>query len=82
MSELSAGQALAYATEDEPLKLYAVIVGGWFVTLGSFVLFWMGGVALALGVLGILLGITGILVGIVALVHKVLHDAPISEKTD
>ncbi|MFC7203800.1 hypothetical protein ACFQJC_09750 [Haloferax namakaokahaiae] len=75
MSELSAGRALAYATEDELMKLYAVVVGGWVVTLGSQVLLTTGGMGLALGIVGLLAGILGSLVGIVALAYKVIHDS-------
>jgi hypothetical protein len=76
MPRISATEALAYATHDELLKLYAVLVGSWVLTfLGQFLQASRSIMLRLIGFLVLLVGILGVLVGLVAIAHKVLADS-------
>lgn len=77
MSRISASNALAYATSDEMLKLYGLLVGGWLLTfVGQFVLQTSFNAGRSLvGVLVALVGAVAVLVGVVAVAYKVLVDS-------
>jgi hypothetical protein len=76
MSRVSASKALAYATGDEMLKLYGVLVGGWLLTfMGQFVLQTTFNAVLSLvSVIVALAGAVAVLVGVVAIAYKLLAD--------
>ena len=74
---MSARDALDYATDDELLKLYGVLAGGWVLMLvGQFVAATVGNPAVsAVGVLLVLAGAVAFLAGVVAILHKVLAES-------
>ena len=77
MLAVSARGALDYATRDEMLKLYGVLVGGWVLTFGGQVVSQTvrNPVVSLVGVLVSLAGVLAVLVGIVAIAHKVLVES-------
>ena len=77
MPSVSARNALDYATDDELLKLYGVLAGGWVLMLGGqFVAATVGNPAVSdVGVLLVLAGVLGYLAGVVAILHKVLAES-------
>ncbi|AKU09052.1 hypothetical protein ABY42_06440 [Haloferax gibbonsii] len=77
MSRVSARDALRYATEDDAIALFAVILGGWvFLTVGSFALAGYGfGLMFALGILASLAGALAMFAGVVGLAYKLLVDS-------
>ena len=77
MSRVSASKALAYATDGEMLKLYAVLAGSWLLTLVGqfFAQPPVRSVGTLIGWLVVLAGIVGFLVGVVAVAHKVLVES-------
>ena len=76
MPRTTATEALAYATDDEMVRLYAVLVGAWILTvLGQFVSQGRGSITTLLGFLVVLVGVAGSLVAIVAIAYKVLADS-------
>jgi hypothetical protein len=72
-----ARDALEYATRDEFLKLYAVLAGGWVLTLaGQFVAATVGNpVASIVGAIVVLGGVSAFLAGVVAVLHKILAES-------
>ncbi|WP_416839511.1 hypothetical protein [Haloferax sp. DFSO52] len=75
MSDLSAREALRYATEDSMLALYAVVFGGWILlTVVGFGLT-RGGVLLVVRLLAVVFGVFAILTGVVAIAYKLLADS-------
>ncbi|MCO8268703.1 hypothetical protein ACOZ4B_18110 [Haloferax prahovense] len=77
MSRVSARDALRYATEDDAVVLFAVIVGGWvLLTVGSFALAGYGfGLMFALGIVAALAGALAVFAGVVGLAYKLLVDS-------
>jgi hypothetical protein len=76
MPELSARAGLSYATDDEMLKLYGVLVGGWIAMLvGQFAVAGPISLLSLVGFLVTLGGVFAFLVGVVAVLHKVLADS-------
>ncbi|WP_135826194.1 hypothetical protein [Halorussus ruber] len=73
---ISARDALDYATHDELLKLYGVLVVGWIGMLfGQFVSGTAGNpFARLIGLFVVLGGVLAFLVGVVAIVRKLLVD--------
>ena len=76
-SSVSARDALDYATRDEMLKLYGVLVAGW---VGMLVGQSVTGIpanlfAELVGLLVLLAGVLAFLVGLVAIVHKLLVES-------
>ena len=75
MPEISAREALRYATDDEMLKLYGVLVGGWALTIpGQFAATGSGVIALV-GIIVLLAGITASVSALVAIAYKVLVES-------
>lgn len=75
MSRISARDALEYATRDEYLKLYGVLVVGWAVTLvGQSVAAGATPFGLLLGILVVIAGIFATLAAAVATLHKILAE--------
>lgn len=76
MSDISAREALRYATGDDMLKLYGVLVVGWMLTfLGESVARSAANSGVTvLALIGALVGIVAVLSGIVAIAYKVLAD--------
>jgi cation transporter-like permease len=74
---LSARAALDYATHDELLKLYGILVIGWVGMLfGQFVSGTAGNpFARLIGLFVVLGGVLAFLVGVVAIVCKLLVDS-------
>lgn len=76
MPGISATKALAYATDDEMVRLYTVLVGSWVLTfLGQFLQASHSFVLSLIGFLVLLVGVVGVLVAVVAIAHKVLADS-------
>ncbi|RDZ38172.1 hypothetical protein DVK03_06600 [Haloferax sp. Atlit-109R] len=77
MSRVSARDALRYATEDDAIALFAVIVGGWvLLTIGTFALAGYGfGLMFALGIVASLAGAFAVFAGVVGLAYKLLVDS-------
>ncbi|CQR50188.1 MULTISPECIES: hypothetical protein [Haloferax] len=77
MSRVSARDALRYATEDDALVLFAVIVGGWvLLTIGTFALAGYGfGMMFVLGILASLAGALAVFASVVGLAYKLLVDS-------
>ncbi|USZ68452.1 hypothetical protein NGM10_01625 [Halorussus salilacus] len=76
MSDISAREALRYATDDEMLKLYGVLVGGWSaMAVGEFVARTsvQAGVRF-LALAGVVAGALAVLAGVVAIAYKVLAE--------
>lgn len=75
MEEIPARNALEYATRDELLKLYAVIVGAWgLLFVGSVALGLFGPLASVVGLLFVAAGIGTFLAGVVAIAYKLLAE--------
>jgi uncharacterized membrane protein YeaQ/YmgE (transglycosylase-associated protein family) len=76
MPGISATKALGYATDDEMVRLYTILVGAWVLTfLGQFLQASPSFVLSLIGFLVLLVGVVGSLVAIVAIAHKVLADS-------
>ncbi|MFC4450107.1 hypothetical protein [Halorussus aquaticus] len=75
MSRISARDALEYATRDEFLKLYGVLVVGWVLTLvGQSVATGMTPFGFLLGTLVVIAGLVATLAAAVATLHKILAE--------
>jgi hypothetical protein len=77
MSRVSASRALAYATGEEMLKLYGVLVGAWVLTVVGQI-FWpspRSSIVSLIGFLVVLAGVFTFLVGVVAIAHKLLVES-------
>lgn len=74
---ISARDALEYATRDEMLKLYGVLVAGWAgMLVGQFVTSVPANLLTQLvGFLVLLAGVLAFLVGVVAIARKLLVEA-------
>ncbi|KTG08060.1 hypothetical protein [Haloferax profundi] len=77
MSDLSAREALRYATEDSMLTLFAVVLGGWLsLTFAGFAFSsYTFGMLFVLAVLVFLVGGLALFSGLVAITYKVLVDS-------
>ncbi|WP_433630884.1 hypothetical protein [Halomicrococcus sp. NG-SE-24] len=77
MSSVSAREALRYATDDEMLKLYAVLVGGWVLLLvGQFAFRTAVNPAVAfVGFVVALAAVVAVVSGGVAVAYKVLSGS-------
>ncbi|KAB1196456.1 MULTISPECIES: hypothetical protein [Haloferax] len=75
MSDLSAREALRYATEDSMLALYGVVFSGWVLLTVAGVGLTAGGIAFVFGLLSVLAGVLALLAGGVAIVYKILADS-------
>ncbi|NEU57018.1 hypothetical protein [Halorussus sp. MSC15.2] len=75
MSRISARDALEYATRDEFLKLYGVLVVGWTLTLvGQSVAAGATPFGLLLGTLVVIAGLLAMLAAAVATLRKILAE--------
>ena len=75
MNDITARDALEYATRDELLKLYGVIVSAWgLLFVGSFALGLFGPLASVVGLLFVVAGVGTFLSGVVAIAYKVLAE--------
>lgn len=75
MSEISARDALEYATRDPFLKLYGVVVGSWVLLfVGSFLLGMFAALPRFIGVLVIIAGFGVFLSALVAILYKLLAE--------
>lgn len=76
MSEITARDALEYATRDELLKLYGVVVGAWVLMfVGSFLMGPLGALPSFVGLLTVVAGLFAFLAGVVAIAYKVLTES-------
>ncbi|ELZ85936.1 hypothetical protein C453_08973 [Haloferax elongans ATCC BAA-1513] len=76
MAEVSARDALRYATEDEMVKLYVVVSGGWlllFVAEFAFNRLTVG-VMSFVGVVAFLAGVLATFAGLVGIAYKLLRE--------
>ncbi|ELZ82131.1 TMEM43 family protein [Haloferax larsenii] len=76
MAEVSARDALRYATEDEMVKLYAVVFGGWlllFVAEFAFNRLTVGMMSFV-GVVAFLAGALAMFAGLVGIAYKLLRE--------
>lgn len=77
MTEISAREALRYATDGELLKLYGILVGGWALTLLSqfVVQTTFGPFASLVGFVLLAVGIATSVIALVAVAYKVLAES-------
>ena len=76
MSDVSARQALRYATEDSMVGLFLLVFGGWtLVTLSQLVLTSSSGTVQMLGFVGYPVGAFAAFVGVVAIAYKIVVDS-------
>ncbi|RBI64454.1 hypothetical protein DMJ13_08235 [halophilic archaeon] len=77
MSSVPAREALRYATDDEILKLYAVLVGGWVLLLvGQFAFRTAVNPAVTyVGLVVALAAVVAVVSGVVAIAYKVLSKS-------
>ncbi|WP_396612847.1 hypothetical protein ACH9L7_06135 [Haloferax sp. S1W] len=76
MPEVSARDALRYATADEMVKLYAVVLGGWFLFFVAFLAFnaYAVGMMAFVGAVAFLAGFLAVFAGIVGITYKLLRE--------
>lgn len=73
---VSARDALGYATQDEMLKLYGVLVAGWVgILLGQFGLVARNPLLSLVGIIVFLAGFLAFLASVVAILHKVVVES-------
>ena len=74
MTDVSAREALRYATEDSMVTLYAVVFGGWVLLTIAGIGVGAGGIGFVFGVLAVVAGALALLAGGIAIVYKLLAD--------
>ncbi|WP_411968431.1 hypothetical protein [Haloferax sp. YSSS75] len=75
MDDVSARDALRYATEDSMVTLYAVVFGGWVLLTVAGVGLGTGGLGFVFGALAFVAGSLAVLAGVVAIAYKLLTDS-------
>lgn len=75
MNDVSAREALRYATEDSMVTLYAVVFGGWVLLTLAGIGLSTGGGAFVFGALALVAGALAVLAGVVAIAYKLLADS-------
>ncbi|WP_276301095.1 hypothetical protein [Halorussus lipolyticus] len=75
-ASISARDALEYATRDEMLKLYGVLVVGWVgMLVGQFAISARNSFVSFVGIFVVLGSVVAFLVGVVAIARKLLVEA-------
>lgn len=74
--QVSARDALGYATHDEMLKLYGLLVAGWVgILLGQFGFVAISPLLSLVGIVAFLVGLLASLASAVAILHKVVTES-------